>query len=329
MNTKQHTEYWSKMTKYYSHELSHEEQLSFEKWADTIDGKKLLINMNEDLEKIDNANFSFEKTTDQAWSELYSKIKNTEQTIPTETRRISPMKLFYRAAAVLLIVFGMSWIFMQLTHKDELKLITKYSQSDITLPDGSIVHLNANSKLIYPKSFENETRNIVLVGEAFFDIVPNPSQPLIISANNAEIKVLGTSFNVIAHEEIDKVEVLVESGIVSLTSRFDIENALLLEEGDYGILNKNELEEVILTDHNYLSWKNKIIDFREENLKDVIDVINHTYGTNILLDSEVIKTLKLTSKYNNIQLDTIIESICVAFNLKKSEINNRIILADK
>lgn len=329
MNTKQYKEYWIRMTKYISNELSHEEQLAFEEWADNMDGKKLFNNMNEDLKKIDEANFSSKKTTDQAWSELYSKITSTEKNIPTEIRRISPMKLFYRIAAVLLIVFGMSWVFMQLTNKNELELITEYSQSDITLPDGSIVHLNANSKLIYPKSFENETRNVVLVGEAFFNIVSNPNQPFIISANNAEIKVLGTSFNVIAYEENNRVEVLVESGIVSLASKFDIENSLLLEEGEYGILNQNELEEVILTDPNYLSWKNKIIDFREEKLEEVINVINHTYGTNISLDSDIVKNLKLTSKYDNIQLDTIIESICVAFNLKKSKINNQIVLADK
>lgn len=328
MNKQENIEYWEKMTKYFSGELSSEEKTLFEDWAEKIDKQNLLKEMATDIKHFDETDYLFEKTTDQAWSDLHAKIKN-EETVSLKTKKQhSLFKTFYRVAAALVIVMGLSWAIVQFTTSTKT-LSTDFSQTEITLPDGSTVSLNANSKLIYPKSFASDNRYVKLIGEAYFDITPNPNKPFIITANNAEIKVLGTRFNVVANKELDKVEVLVESGLVSLSSVTDEENSILLEKGEFGVLEENILTESQASNPNYLSWKTKVMDFRDEDLYAVLEVINHTYGVNIVLDSEPLNDLKLTSRYDNINLDTLLQSICIAFDLKISEINNQIILANK
>ena len=70
------------------------------------------------------------------------------------------------------------------------------SRTRIVLPDGSVVFLNAGSKLNYDKNFGNPLREVKLIGEGFFDVVPNPDKPFKIYTESVEIKVLGTEFNV-------------------------------------------------------------------------------------------------------------------------------------
>ena len=70
------------------------------------------------------------------------------------------------------------------------------SRTRIVLPDGSVVFLNAGSKLNYDKNFGNPLREVKLTGEGFFDVVPNPDKPFKIYTESVEIKVLGTAFNV-------------------------------------------------------------------------------------------------------------------------------------
>jgi ferric-dicitrate binding protein FerR (iron transport regulator) len=88
-------------------------------------------------------------------------------------------------------------------------------KSTITLPEGSKIWLNADSKLSYPVAFNDKTREVYLRGEAFFDIRKNPDKPFIIHLANGTIHVLGTSFNVRAYDDEDKIETSVSTGKVA------------------------------------------------------------------------------------------------------------------
>ena len=91
--------------------------------------------------------------------------------------------------------------------------------NEYTLPDGSVVALNSNSKLVFPKQFNGDTREVTIEGEAFFDVKPNPEKPFIINAGKAQIKVVGTSFNVSAYPETETLEVVVKTGKVQVISK--------------------------------------------------------------------------------------------------------------
>ena len=81
--------------------------------------------------------------------------------------------------------------------KNNSEISTKNgSKTNVILPDGSQVWLNAGSKLSYDKNYGNTIREINLTGEAFFDVVHNVEKPFIIHTSKMDIKVLGTRFNV-------------------------------------------------------------------------------------------------------------------------------------
>ena len=226
---------------------------------------------------------------------------------------------------VIIILLGFVWGITQIVKPTEQIALTKFNQSKVVLADGSVIHLNANSELKYPKSFNKKIRKVKLIGEAFFEVAGNHGKAFIIETGNAEIKVLGTSFNVLAPKNNEFVEVLVESGSVSFSSRQN-ENNIVLKKGDFARLDENKIQKLILEDYNYLSWKTKILDFRNKKLEDVIFILNRTYLANIKFDSDLIKELRLTSKYDNIDLDTIIKSICLTFDLKSEKTNDGIFL---
>jgi transmembrane sensor len=90
------------------------------------------------------------------------------------------------------------------------------SRTKIELPDGSSVWLNAGSKLEYDKSFGNDTRDVYLTGEAYFDVVKNPEKPFIVNTGKAKVKVLGTAFNVRCYPDDKKIETSLIHGSVEV-----------------------------------------------------------------------------------------------------------------
>ncbi|MEO7048586.1 MAG: FecR family protein, partial [Ferruginibacter sp.] len=91
------------------------------------------------------------------------------------------------------------------------------SKSQVTLPDGTVVILNADSKLTYPDNFLGDTREVSLEGEAFFKVAHNKKKPFIIHSKAMDIKVLGTVFNVKAYPQESTSEATLISGSIEVT----------------------------------------------------------------------------------------------------------------
>ena len=88
----------------------------------------------------------------------------------------------------------------------------------IRLEDGSEILLNAGSTVAYPQQFTTAIREVYLEGEAFFEIAPDAARPFIVKTKEMDVRVLGTSFNVRAHPDMDQAKVTVASGKVSVES---------------------------------------------------------------------------------------------------------------
>jgi len=151
--------------------------------------------------------------------------------------------------------------------------------NEYALPDGSFVTLNSNSKLVYPKHFKGNTREVTIYGEAFFDVKPNPEKPFIINAGNARVKVVGTSFNVSAYPETETVEVVVKTGKVQVTNKnaeaLSDANQVFLIPGEKGTLfNKSSiLEKSQNSNLNYLAWKTRDFIFNDMPLNEVFQCL--------------------------------------------------------
>lgn len=335
MKTNNNIEYWDLIAKYLSDECTEEEIKELLKWRDESSKNQLLFNqIKKDLELI-NLNKSMNKVNvDSAWENLKSRIKEDELDLPlveeTKTRFMLPTVLKY--AAVVIITIGLGFFSTKVYQRiSDSSFTTHYANLDeqgkeIVLPDGSTVVLNANSKIIYPAAFAEDKRKVKLEGEAFFDVTKNSERPFIIEAKNAEVRVLGTSFNVNASIPGYKVEVFVETGLVQLSRKKDGGEKILINPGDIGILDIKELANKKNSDQNIIAWKTKEIVFFEDSIEKVINTLNKVYNTNINCENEEILNLRYTSTFRNQDIDSILNVICLTFNLKIEDTDNGIYL---
>ncbi len=284
--------------------------------------------METNKDKIEGASYMYDEGTNKAWNELRSKIQVDEK----DSSRIlfTNSKSFFRVAATIVLFAALSIVGIILINSN--KIIEKETfaneQTIEVLPDGTTVYLNTNSKIIFPKRFEKNKREITLKGEAFFEVTKDKNRPFIINVNEAQVEVLGTSFNILSNSSQKTVEVSVESGSVKFSSKLN-NNNLILIKGETAILERNILNRKAISDINYMSWKTKLIDFRESPLDYVIKTINKTYASNIIIDNNLSSNLKLTAKFDQVPLDTIVESICLAFNFDYKKTGAKIHILNK
>lgn len=268
--------------------------------------------------------YMYSQKTDKAWSELHDRIEQEKVSAPKTL--MFPLWTLKVAAALILLI-AVTWGIHEIAKTKVEKVATAFSQQKLILPDGSTAFLNGNSTLTYPKIFGASNRVVKLSGEAFFKVTKNPVKPFIVETKSARIKVLGTSFNVLALPGNNRVEVLVKTGIVSLSPLSDKKEKLYLKKGEFGIVESGKTKRAILPGNNYLSWQTKKFLFKNEKLKNVVETLNHAYATRIALSSDSIQQLRLTSTYNQVSLETIIRSLCLTFHLKATPDNGEIILS--
>ncbi len=156
----------------------------------------------------------------------------------------------------------------------------KGGQFKITLLDGSNVWLNAASSLTYPSTFKGNERHVELHGEAYFEIFKNKNLPFTVTAENINIKVLGTHFNVMAYENEPSVNTTLLEGSVSLTSK-NITTTMVPGQQAIGAKNRNEITLHFVNVEDAVAWKNGYFSFRKENIQTVMNKIARWYNVDI------------------------------------------------
>lgn len=126
--------------------------------------------------------------------------------------------LFYRVAAILLIMVSSTTIYFILQHQRTSELLQVYIPTadlrNITLPDGTKVMMNSRSTLLYPPQFTGNTRSVYLIGEANFKIAHDEKHPFVVKTTDFQITALGTEFNITAYPEEKEIEATLISGKV-------------------------------------------------------------------------------------------------------------------
>ncbi len=255
---------------------------------------------------------------DKAWAKLNGRIEAAEKTsIQLAARRTPFLTTFARIAAMVIIVAGAGWLLFEVAAPQKITVTTAADQKnvEVLLADGSTVFLNRNSSLTYPKNFRSGTRRVSLRGEAFFDIARDAEHPFIIDAGKADIKVLGTSFNVINENASSEVEVYVASGKVLVTSD-DGSSSLTLEPEYVGRVSGSNAVQTLNTNVNYLAWHTGMLTYDGERLGVVFEDLKRAYNIEIKVADPEINEFRLTSPFEQQPQDTIVKLICTTFNLR-------------
>ncbi len=186
------------------------------------------------------------------------------------------------------------------------------------LPDGSEVTLNEGSELAWFNRSDRGERKVKLEGEAYFEVVRNPSVPFRIEAGAAQVEVLGTSFNVRAYKDIETVEVTVESGVVALRSDRGDAGELVLKKGNSGVYHRSDrdLELVKKADPNVLAWKTREIVFDRTTLAEAAEVISRVYHTRVELADPALGRCEITVTFRGQELESILHVLTGMLDLE-------------
>ncbi|SEN15494.1 FecR family protein [Chitinophaga rupis] len=160
-------------------------------------------------------------------------------------------------------------------------------QFRITLPDGTQVWLNAASTLRYPTAFTGPERLVEIAGEAYFEVAANAAQPFRVKARDAEVEVLGTSFNVKAYADEPTIQTTLLNGSVKLSAN---KNHVLLKPGQQAILGGNKEFNINQVDPNdAIAWKNGYFLFKNEGIESVMRTIARWYDIDVSYQGDVLK----------------------------------------
>ncbi len=319
---------WNLLAKYMAGEAGEKEVLEVMDWIGKDSGNKALFNdVKTDWKKMDMMNKRFD--VDNAWNKLQNRIlDNKEIVLPDEIQKsqksVNRFPTLFRIAASLLLLAAVGAVLVYITGRTRtVSMVASYNEKgkEITLPDGSVVILNAASSVSYSHQFGKKQREITLKGEAYFEVTPDKSKPFVIYSNSAQIKVLGTSFNVDANDAKDQVEVYVTSGVVELSEMANQSNKVLLHPGNAGLMDNKTIKMTRIGDKNCLAWKTGDLTFNGARLNDVTSVLNEIYNVHIVIREPGIDTTRIEGSYQNDPLDHILRVICTQnhLNIAKSD----------
>lgn len=318
------TEHIDLIARVLSGEANKAEKSSLFDWIEADEANKKLFNdYRLAWEGVETYQVSKQVDIDKEWKLLNDKISDGAKIISINKQESKRSFSFLKIAAIglLVILSGFAvYYFSGVMNKNEI--VTAYETKEIKLPDGSGITLNANSKVIYPDEFKKEKREVLLQGEAYFEVEPDKLKPFVVDAGEALIEVLGTSFNVKAYQGADNIEVIVKSGKVALSKKGEDEK-LILTSGEKGVVSTStgKPRKTTNTDINYDAYKTRALKFENVALKDFVRKISNVYHVSIVIESPEIENCPVDVSF----VDQDIESVIRVF----SELYPKISIAQK
>lgn len=248
-----------------------------------------------------------------AWARFQQKVADKEQT-PTKTIPLSSRKMSWmRVAASLVFLIGFAWLSYFTFTGSTTTYIAQGTVTTETLPDGTVVTLNAGSSVKFNSRFNGDTRAVALTGEAFFDVTPNKEKPFVINTDNASIKVVGTSFNVKSSDK--ETEVIVETGIVEVSKKKDMVK-LVPGEKTVVLNNSSKLVKEKVDDVLYNYYRTNELVCKNTPLWRLVNVLNEAYDVQITISSMRLKDRPITTTFKNDSIDNILDVISKSLNVQ-------------
>ncbi len=257
-----------------------------------------------------------------AWNKVEPQLKNQAPVFKLNTL----MKI--AASVALVFTIGLVLFKVYVLNADFTTITANNEKQKVVLPDGSIAWLNKNSVISFSNNQDKE-RNVILNGEAFFEVVKNPEKPFIITSKNAVTQVLGTSFNLIAFDTTQTVKLSVATGKVSFKStKTNLAQIVIANEAaliDSTGLN-NKLSQF---DINEITWKENKLIFNDVPLTEAIKSIEHYYGVSISVDNPLLNNCHVTCEFTNANLTQVLDDLSKILSISYSKNNNDIALSGK
>ena len=199
---------------------------------------------------------------------------------------------------------------------------------EIQLSDGTNVHLNSGTSLKFPVKFiKGKNREVFLNGEAFFIVAKDKKHPFIVNADNLNVEVLGTEFNVSAYPEDTTTDVVLVKGSVGMYNDIQtLKTGTMLIPSTKGTLNKKD-QQISMQRVNtliYTSWIQGGLFFRNIPFENITKKLERHYNKKIVITNEKLKTEVFNANFNDEPIEKILSYFSDSYNIKYKITNNTI-----
>lgn len=232
----------------------------------------------------------------------------------------SPLRWSRIAAALLIMLLsGFVLHYVSNTVYSRVNVTTAYGENEtVTLPDNSIVMLNANSKIEYARRWSDErTREVWLTGEAFFKVRKSPGKgnaKFVVHTTQLSVEVLGTEFNVT--DRRGKTVVILNSGKVKLKSEKSSDREIIMKPGELAELSAdNKFIKHAVNASLYSAWKDGKFVFNKTSLNEIAQIIEDTYGYTVQLDVHGIGDETFSGIMPNKNLDNLLKVLSESYDV--------------
>lgn len=307
----------------------------WQSWLKANPEKKAMV--KEAAEIIRSLKFKYLNPSEQQYEDTLNRILKSDQakTIPIRAEKHYDL-IFYlkRIAAIILIIFAVGYIWMLDQNEESPPAIVKNivkenpfgQKSTFTLPDGTVVNLNAGSSLSFPPVFSDSLRMVHLKGEAYFQVQHDSSRRFIVRSGDIYTTALGTSFNVRNFSEEDEVsialvegKVMIETGLNGNEASYLLPGEKLVYHSNTGLATKSGFDNELIT-----GWKEGLLVFEDADLVDFIITLERWYGVKFQVEGVKQDTWHIKGKFNNESLEEILEGLSFSYDLKY-KINENIV----
>lgn len=251
--------------------------------------------------------------------------------IENDNKRIDKRRMFRIVAAVIIPLFVVSTFFIsKLFSVDKqnnfIVSVEQGNKATVTLPDKSKVWMNSNSTLEYKKGKKN-TREVKLIGEAFFKVFKDKNHPFIVTVNNLQVEVLGTSFNVKARQGSDIIETSLVEGSIKLQST-DLSQDYYLKPNEKAIYSQSKKQLQIMNTDNDLetAWKDNKLKFSSERFIDVMAMLEDWYGVKIICKCPEIENDLMSGTFKDEKLETTLDILKIQYKIHYVRHNDTIVI---
>lgn len=270
---------------------------------------------------------------DHKFRALLDKIHHKINIIKQQTRKkpITLITSWLTKAAAILLIPVLAILIYTLSEKpsgialyneltiDSLEITAPMgSKTMVQFSDGSEVYLNNNSKLKYPQKFTGNKREVILVGEGYFNIAHDPERPFIVNTGKLNIKATGTIFNVFAYPEEKIVSTTLVDGKVVLERKGIYNNSEsigALEPGQH-VIYDTEIKKIVYSSkgdiEKYIAWKDGKLIFKRDNLVQIAQRLSRWYNVDIEIASNELLDYTYTATFVDKTLDNILDLLKAA-----------------
>lgn len=254
----------------------------------------------------------------EQWSHVEQRIQEGES-----TGKLRRMRFLMSIAAALIVLVGSTLAYKMMFEPTVYQ--SGNDKMELTLADGSIVSMNKNSELKVNASFNEANRAVELTGEAFFK-VSKSNHPFVISTNVAQVKVVGTEFNVKTRDT--NVELVVSEGIVDFSNVKNTSEKVRVTQGLMAKCFKNEKpnEPVPHLYNGAIGWMNGQLQFQDNTLAEICDELMQSKGIEIKIAGDSLHQKVVSGVLEDSTPDGIMEILCMLIQRNYKEESGKYVI---